>query len=85
MNADKQQIGAGQFKTHCLRLIEEVAQTKKPIIVTKHGQPMAKLVPIENKTYSLFGCQANTIKISGDIVESTVESWEVEDTTVESN
>ena len=82
MNWEKKQIGAGQFKTHCLRLIEEVAQTKQPIIVTKHGQPMAKLVPIEDETYSLFGCQANTINISGDIVESTGELWEVEEETV---
>lgn len=49
-------IGAGEFKTHCLKLIDRVNQTKQPIIITKHGKPMAKLTPIEDETYTLFGC-----------------------------
>ncbi len=78
MNQDTNQIGAGEFKTHCLKLIDRVNQTKQPIIITKHGKPMAKLTPIEDKTYSLFGCLQNTVEIEGDIVEGTGEIWSVD-------
>ena len=75
---EKEQIGAGEFKTHCLKLIDRVNQTKKPITITKHGKPMAKLTPIEDETYSLFGCLKNTVEIKGDIVESIEEIWEAD-------
>lgn len=78
MKPENEQIGAGEFKTHCLKLIDRVNQTKKPITITKHGKPMAKLTPIEDETYSLFGCLENSVEIKEDIVESTGEVWEVD-------
>jgi hypothetical protein len=39
---------------------------------------MAKLTPIEDETYSLFGCLANTVEIKGDIVEGIDEDWSVD-------
>lgn len=71
-------LGAGEFKTHCLRLIDEVNQTKQPIIITKHGKPMAELRPIADKEYSLYGCMKGTVEILGDIVEGTGEVWEAD-------
>lgn len=71
-------IGAGEFKTHCLKLIDRVNQTKQPIIITKHGKPMAKLTPIEDETYTLFGCLKNTVEITSDIIEGIGEIWEVD-------
>ena len=78
MKQENEQIGAGEFKTHCLKLIDIVNQTKQPITITKHGKPMAKLTPIEDETYSLFGCLANTVEIKEDIIEGTGEVWEVD-------
>ena len=78
MNKDTNQIGAGEFKTHCLKLIDRVNQTKQLITITKRGKPMAKLTPIEDETYSLFGCVQNTVEIKGDIVEGTGEIWSVD-------
>lgn len=78
MTQNNEQIGAGEFKTHCLKLIDRVNQTKQPITITKHGKPMARLTPIENEAYSLFGCLDNTVKITGDIVEGTGEVWEAD-------
>ena len=78
MNKDSNSIGAGEFKTHCLKLIDRVNQTKTPITITKHGKPMAKLTPIEDQAYSLFGCLKNTVEIKGDIIEGTKEDWEVD-------
>ena len=61
-------VGAAEFKANCLRLMEEVAQQRRPIIITKRGKPVAKLVPIENEPIDLFGRMAGSIKICGDIV-----------------
>jgi prevent-host-death family protein len=78
MIQDDHQIGAGEFKTHCLKLIERVNQTKQPITITKHGKPMAKLTPIEDESYSLFGCLKDTVEIKEDIIEGVGETWEAD-------
>lgn len=78
MNSNNKTIGAGEFKTHCLRLIDQVNQTKQSIVITKHGKPMAELTPVEEKAYSLFGCLENTVEVVGNIVEDTGENWDVD-------
>jgi prevent-host-death family protein len=61
-------VSAAEFKTNCLRLMDEVAQRRRPIVVTKRGKPVAKLVPVESPPVDPFGCMAGTAKICGDIV-----------------
>ena len=39
-------IPAGQFKQTCLQLLDEVAETRESIVVTKRGRPVAELVPL---------------------------------------
>jgi prevent-host-death family protein len=66
---DNRYVAAAEFKANCLRLMDEVAQQRRPIIITKRGKPVAKLVPVEERPPSdLFGRMAGTIKICGDIV-----------------
>lgn len=73
------QIGAGQFKAQCLQLMDQVQQSRKEIVITKHGKPVAKLVPVEESaTQSVFGYLQGTVEIVGDIVSSLEEDWEVE-------
>jgi prevent-host-death family protein len=69
------QVGAASFKANCLRLIDEVAQQRAPLVITKRGKPVAKLVPIDEKPIDLFGYMAGTIKICGDIVSPIDEEW----------
>lgn len=47
-------IGAEDFKANCLKLLDEVAATKEPLTITKHGKPVAILVPVLG-TVDLFG------------------------------
>jgi prevent-host-death family protein len=61
-------IAAAEFKANCLRLMDEVAQQRRPIVITKRGKPIAKLMPVENEAIDLFGRMAGSIKICGDIV-----------------
>jgi prevent-host-death family protein len=39
------EITATQFKAHCLRLLDEVAETGETLVVTKHGRPVARVEP----------------------------------------
>jgi prevent-host-death family protein len=72
------EIAAGQFKARCLQLMDQVKLTHEEIIITKHGQPVAKLVPVEESASSTFvGFLENSVRISGDIVAPVEEDWEV--------
>ncbi len=66
--ANDRHIAAADFKANCLRLMDEVARQRRPIIITKRGKPVAKLMPVEEEGVSLFGRMAGTIRICGDIV-----------------
>lgn len=68
MENDLRRVSAANFKADCLRLLDEVAQRRSPIIVTKRGKPVAKLVPFDNSPIDPFGCMAGTAKICGDII-----------------
>jgi prevent-host-death family protein len=71
------QIGAGEFKSQCLRLMDEVQQTRKEIVITKHGKPVAKLVPIEaDSSRSIIGFMKNSVQVNGDIIAPLEEEWE---------
>ena len=72
-------IAATEFKAHALGLIERVAQTREEIVVTKHGKPMARLVPVEDDTLpEFFGCLAGTVVRETDIVSPVGEDWHAE-------
>jgi prevent-host-death family protein len=61
----------GQFKAQCLRLMEDVRMKREPILVTKRGRPIARVVPTADEPRELFGCLAEVLEIIGD-VESPV-------------
>ncbi|MGD0181663.1 MAG: type II toxin-antitoxin system Phd/YefM family antitoxin [Terriglobales bacterium] len=37
-------MAAGQFKARCLKVMDEVRSTREPVVITKKGRPVAKLV-----------------------------------------
>ena len=41
------EIAAGRFKALCLGLMDHVRDTHERVIITKHGTPVAQLVPVE--------------------------------------
>ena len=47
MDSGSQPIPAGVFKQKCLALIDQVAATGEPIIISKYGTPVARLMPLE--------------------------------------
>lgn len=72
-------INAAEFKAKCLKLIDEVAATHQPLVITKRGKPVARVVPIESDDErSLFGYMKGTIEIRGDIMEPSGDAWSAE-------
>ncbi len=72
------EVPATEFKAKCLKLMDNVAKTREPVIITKRGKPVAKLVPAEEQPKSLFGCMKGTVEILGDIVSPLEVEWETE-------
>jgi prevent-host-death family protein len=48
-------IMASEFKAQCLALLDQVARTRTPIVVTKHGRPVAKVVPLDDERRPTMG------------------------------
>jgi prevent-host-death family protein len=64
------EINAAEFKAKCLKLLDEVAATHEPLVITKRGRPVAKLVPIEDDTTeSRFGYLRGTVTVLGDLID----------------
>ena len=73
------EIAATLFKAQSLSLIDRVAQTREEVVITKHGKPMARLVPMASEpAASLFGYMAGTVLQETDIVAPTGEAWNAE-------
>lgn len=72
-------INAAEFKAKCLKLIDTVATTREPLVISKRGKPLVKLVPIiDEAPKSLFGYMKGTVTIHGDIVAPQDEAWSAE-------
>ncbi len=67
-------IGAGDFKAKCLQLLDAVATQREPLIITKRGKPVAKLVPVPPQA-ALFGALAGSVVSESDIVSPIDEAW----------
>jgi prevent-host-death family protein len=68
-------IGAGEFKAKCLQLLDEVAASRKPLVITKFGKPVARIVPMP-PAVKLRGALKGTVLYEGDIVSPLDNEWE---------
>lgn len=73
-NAVMKTLAAGKFKDVCLQTLDEVASTRRPVVITKRGKPVAKLVPVTApaRTRTLA---ASIVAEAGDPY-STGEVWD---------
>lgn len=73
-------IPAGKFKATCLELMDRVREKKVEYVITKHGRPVAKLVPCdEGELPDARGAMAGWVVRYGDIVSPDFEAWEEPD------
>jgi prevent-host-death family protein len=60
--AARRAVAAAEFKTTCLELMDRVRETGVEYVVTKHGVPVAKLVPyVESEPTRFFGSMKGTV------------------------
>jgi prevent-host-death family protein len=70
-------VSASVFKARCLKIMDEVKAGREPVLITKKGRPVARLVPAEEPPRKVFGCLAGEIEIAGDILAPVlpVSAW----------
>lgn len=62
MSKTDRAIPAATFKAKCLALLDEVAATRQPLVVTKRGRAVARLVPVDSgEQRSIFGAARGSI------------------------
>jgi prevent-host-death family protein len=73
------QMPASAFKAKCLAVMDDVQATGEPVIVTKRGKPVVKVVPVESEMDDIFGSMAADVKIVGDIESPVVplRHWKI--------
>jgi prevent-host-death family protein len=70
-------MAAGSFKTNCLAVMDEVQARHETVLITKHGKPVAKLVPVNTDTDEIYDFLAGKGVVNGDIVSPAVspDEW----------
>jgi len=68
-------VPAGEFKSKCLELMDRVAETGAPIVITKRGKPVAQLAPMVDKPETLQGFAKGRIRILGNIIAPLDLDW----------
>jgi prevent-host-death family protein len=75
-----EEIAISEFKAKCLAILERVRKTRKPIRVTKHGKPVAEVVPpamaVDREAW--LASMKGSVQIHGDIISpaTDLEEWE---------
>ena len=77
-----EKIAISEFKAKCLAVLERVHKTRKPVCVTRHGTPVAEVIPpssVQGRA-EWIASMKGSVKILGDIVSPANEKdeWEVE-------
>ncbi len=72
-------VAAGVFKARCLAVMKQVQATGEPVLITKRGMPVVKVVPVASENGDVFGFMAGEFKIVGDIEAPVVplKQWEI--------
>ena len=67
-------MAAGSFKAHCLAVMDEVQAKRETVVITKHGKPVAKLVPVGKDTDEIYNFLGGKGAITGDVLSPTLSS-----------
>jgi len=69
-------MAAGSFKAHCLAVMDEVQAKRETVVITKHGKPVAKLVPADQDTDEIYNFLCGKGAITGDVVSPAISPEE---------
>jgi prevent-host-death family protein len=68
-------IAAGEFKSKCLKLLDQVAEKRETLVITKHGKPVAQLTPIPAQE-NIVGSMKGSVLWMGDIISPIDVEWD---------
>ncbi len=68
-------MAAGSFKVHCLAVMDEVQAKRQTVVITKHGRPVAKLVPADKGTDEIYNFLRGKGTVIGDVISPAIEDW----------
>ena len=68
-------VPAGEFKSRCLKLLDEVAAKRHTLVVTKRGRPVAHVTPVPEQG-DFVGSMRESGEILGDIISPVDVEWE---------
>lgn len=68
-------IAAGTFKAQCLAIMDEVQAKRETVVITKHGKPVAKLVPADGESDGIYNFLRGKGEITGDIIATAITDW----------
>jgi prevent-host-death family protein len=74
------EVAISEFKAKCLSLLDQVQKTKKPILITRRGEPVAEVVPpTPIRSNDWIGSMKDEMEILGDLIApaSDEDDWEV--------
>lgn len=69
------ELGAAEFKSTCLSVLEQVAKSRRPVTITKRGKPVARLVPVDAPADTARPLDGSVLW-EKDIVGPSHEEWE---------
>jgi prevent-host-death family protein len=76
-----EEIAISKFKATCLAVLERVRKTRKPVLVTRFGEPVAEVGPPSHKPKKkhFLGGMVGTGRVVGNVVSPATdeEDWEV--------
>jgi len=73
-------LSVTEFKANCLRFLAAVEETGEPLLLTKRGRPLARILPAgDGKEAGWLGMMEGTAEIAGDLVEPATsgQDWNV--------
>lgn len=72
-------MAISQFKTHALKVIDQLSQNHESIVITKRGKPLALITPYEDPSKKIQpGQLSDTFVFEEDIVSPLGEAmWEI--------
>lgn len=68
-------IAAGEFKSKCLKLLDQVAAERQTLVITKHGKPVAQVTPAPEEG-NFVGSMRGSVLWEGDIISPIDVEWE---------
>ena len=70
-------VEISEFKAKCIGLLKAVARSRRPILVTHRGTPIARVEPVEDGAPRRLGALRGAMELRGDIIGSDFAGdWE---------